>query len=88
MDKALKTNWVKALCSGKYKQGKHSLKRGSKYCCLGVLGELMGMEEKNLVSKAWISTKKMSFTKQEKLANLNDSGVPFEMIAGFINENM
>lgn len=38
MDKAIKRKWVKALRSGKYKQGKGHLKdeRG-RFCCLGVL---------------------------------------------------
>lgn len=28
--------WIKALRSGRYKQGKHVLRRGEKHCCLGV----------------------------------------------------
>lgn len=32
--------WIAALRSGKYKQGKGSLKEGNKYCCLGVLCDL------------------------------------------------
>jgi len=46
VDKKLKTEWVKALCSGKYKQGtKHLIqlkendlgKLEPLHCCLGVL---------------------------------------------------
>lgn len=43
MPKALKTKWVKALRSGKYKQGKYELyipregKAPPRFCCLGVL---------------------------------------------------
>jgi hypothetical protein len=37
MDKEIKQKWVEALRSGKYKQGEGALKRGNKYCCLGVL---------------------------------------------------
>lgn len=45
MNKKIKARWVKALRSGKYEQGRSSLKiieaDGSKsYCCLGVLCEL------------------------------------------------
>jgi hypothetical protein len=32
--------WVEALRSGKYKQGKAYLRKGDKYCCLGVACEL------------------------------------------------
>ena len=32
--------WVKALRSGQYKQGQHSLCTNKRYCCLGVLAEL------------------------------------------------
>ena len=32
--------WIKALNSGKYKQGKHALRKNNKYCCLGVAAEI------------------------------------------------
>ena len=32
--------WIKALKSGKYKKGKHALKAGEHYCCLGVAAEI------------------------------------------------
>lgn len=45
---AFKKKWVKALLSGKYKQGKHSLKKTRKsevrYCCLGVACEIAGAQ--------------------------------------------
>lgn len=38
MDKKLKAEWVKALRSGKYKQGRVRLKNTDEtHCCLGVL---------------------------------------------------
>lgn len=46
MNTTIKTKWLKALRSGDYKQGKHSLRMSSvvdgcdKYCCLGVLYDL------------------------------------------------
>lgn len=42
MNKRVKTRWVKALRSGKYKQGRHSLRNveGDTFCCLGVLCDL------------------------------------------------
>ena len=33
-------NWIKALRSGDYKQGKNFLRTGDTYCCLGVLCDL------------------------------------------------
>jgi hypothetical protein len=45
MKKSIATKWVKALRSGKYKQGEGLLKNTTKngkaeYCCLGVLSEV------------------------------------------------
>jgi hypothetical protein len=40
LDKEIKKAWVEALRSGKYEQGKHSLKKDNCYCCLGVLCEI------------------------------------------------
>lgn len=40
MKKDVADLWVAALRSGKYKQGKTSLCRDGKYCCLGVLYEV------------------------------------------------
>ena len=39
-----KTEWVEALRSGKYKQGKYALYDGGtdSYCCLGVLSKING----------------------------------------------
>ena len=44
MDKKIKAKWIKALRSGKYKQGKQYLKSRGRYCCLGVLCEVLGMK--------------------------------------------
>ena len=38
--------WIAALESGKYPKGSGYLKRDGKYCCLGVLCELAGAEER------------------------------------------
>lgn len=47
MDFALKNQWVKALRSGNYEQGKNLLRsKENKFCCLGVLCDLMN-------SQAW-----------------------------------
>jgi len=44
MDKRVKAKWVKALRSGKYKQGRGALKTKNGYCCLGVLCDLHSRE--------------------------------------------
>lgn len=45
MKKELKDKWVAALRSGKYEQGQNYLRtEKNKYCCLGVLCEVAGIE--------------------------------------------
>jgi hypothetical protein len=46
-----KQKWVAALRSGEYKQGREELfnKRKGCYCCLGVAGKLLGIEESYLL---------------------------------------
>lgn len=40
MDPHLKADWIEALRSGEFKQGKTHLKADGAYCCLGVLCEI------------------------------------------------
>lgn len=40
MDQNIKKQWVEALRSGKYEQGKDWLQHQGKFCCLGVLCDL------------------------------------------------
>ena len=42
MDQKLKAKWVKALRSGRYRQGRLKLYRNGAYCCLGVLCKIQG----------------------------------------------
>ena len=44
MDTELKKKWVAALRSGQYQQGKGYLKKDGRYCCLGVLCSVLGVE--------------------------------------------
>jgi hypothetical protein len=51
MNKRIKTKWLKALRSGKYKQGKGGLAKPNrlgniKHCCLGVLCDIYLKEHK------------------------------------------
>src|SRR4051812_19674656 len=40
MNPEIKKQWVAALRSGEFKQGKAALRNGDTFCCLGVLCEL------------------------------------------------
>ena len=46
MNPTIKRAWIRALRSGKYKQGIMTLKKGNKFCCLGVLCDLYGKKMK------------------------------------------
>lgn len=51
INKKLIRKWVKALRSGKYKQGSEALRNGDTYCCLGVLCDVIdpsGWKDKSL----------------------------------------
>ena len=56
MNKTIAMKWVKALRSGKYKQGQGALcevtTKGTKHCCLGVLTDLYQKECKRKKKKA------------------------------------
>jgi len=54
MNKRIKKKWIKALRSGKYKQGKMVLhSTDNKFCCLGVLCDLYVKEKKS----KWVNRK-------------------------------
>ena len=88
MNKQLKSKWVKALRSGKYRQGLGTLKQRNdtshrpEYCCLGVLRELMPVEYQGLSStanggggtlrKSQLRLADISYKVQNKLVNMND----------------
>jgi hypothetical protein len=40
MNSTIKAQWLEALRSGRYKQGRLCLRSEDGYCCLGVLGDL------------------------------------------------
>lgn len=103
MNAELKTKWLEALRSGKYKQGRGRLRQGDEFCCLGVLCDISGLGE-------WIGeveTKGYSFKEDirygtlprhmvpelscktsNSLTGMNDSGKSFAEIADYIEENL
>ena len=40
MKERVKAQWVEALRSGEYQQGRNQLRKGDEFCCLGVLCDL------------------------------------------------
>lgn len=89
MTPEIKTKWVEALRSGKYKQGflhlKHSnMKKEVSYCCLGVLCEVLNapvtmkgnfyfFKTGDFISQYSISKKILPDFVQTILAGFNDS---------------
>jgi hypothetical protein len=55
MNKKVKVDWVKALRSGKYKQGPGCLNKNNEYfCCLGVLLKVLGQQpEEQLIDGSY-----------------------------------
>jgi len=85
LTKKLKQKWIKALRSGKYKQGKERLynEEEDSYCCLGVLELIAGIDTKSdaflqttgelITHKAISCVKGLDMKMQIKLADMNDS---------------
>jgi len=46
LNEALKREWVATLRSGKYEQGRMFLNSHGKFCCLGVLCEIVGLPKR------------------------------------------
>lgn len=109
MDAELKQKWVAALRSGKYVQGQRTLKRvdrdgQAKHCCLGVLGEVLELEQRQEPSgrvvfgsgrdTAYLSTDAaevagLDLDAQMRLADLNDiEHLSFDEIADYIDQNL
>lgn len=94
MNPEIKRKWVKALLSGKYKQGRFNLKSSGRFCCLGVLRHVMDPHDDesecqmgSLLSERQLRRFGLTAQIQNLLADdLNDEGVPFDMIAGLIQE--
>lgn len=103
MDQKLKRKWIKALRSGKYEQGGDHLKRGNRFCCLGVLADIQGCtwergeptkKSKNVgmlhQESVLLSPSFCGIRKstQNSLAEMNDNGSTFAEIADYIEKRM
>jgi hypothetical protein len=100
MKAELKSKWVEALRSGKYKQGRGLLKEGAQYCCLGVLCKIAGIQGKRRSYGVYEFNGKAVMPSADTcralglpvetagdLGSRNDSGLSFSGIADYIEQN-
>jgi hypothetical protein len=103
VDKKLKTKWVAALRSGKYKQGRSQLKQTrntdngdpvTTFCCLGVLKDIHpGIRARDYGFYLSCNQSGIDADIQDKLAEFNDGcGLTkpwgFRRIATWIEKNL
>lgn len=103
MNKEIKDRWIKALRSGEYEQGRHRLRPDYKFCCLGVLCDVIDdskwveFEDGNIaynmnldvLPKALRNDIGLDFEAMKRLAHLNDEEeASFGEIADWIEENL
>ena len=93
MDKELRDRWVAALRSGRYKQGKWDLRDGDKFCCLGVLADLVDPEGWEGCSWndcfVYVPSTILPEDKCRVLAVMNDhQSLSFSEIADYIERNL
>jgi len=93
MNKEIKTKWLKALRSKRYKQTTGTLcDRDGGYCCLGVLARIQGAKKENLFDRGILKADLAKYAaglriqSQNILADLNDDGKDFIQIADYIEK--
>lgn len=92
MNSSLRQSWAQALRSGKYAQGKGTLRSSEwRYCAMGVLYDLICSDRErlqewgSLLSNDRLSQIGLTSADQGRVAQLNDLGVSFEQIADIID---
>lgn len=101
MNPEVKDKWVEALRSGKYKQGKTTLRTGDHFCCLGVLCDISGLAEwRSMPYQRYLYSELELFLPEDvtdwaeiyagqyELSEMNDQGRSFTQIADYIEENL
>lgn len=95
LDKKLKAKWLRALRSGKFKQGRASLKMNdgqtTRYCCLGVLcevGKIRSQSDCYIRGGIDFGYDVLPAGVQKKLGSMNDDGKRFPTIANWIEKNL
>lgn len=97
LPKAFKKKWVDALLSGEYKQADCGLvSKTGRCCCLAVAAIESGFRREELRDDGWVMSEKfkgaipenfrLNSAIQFAFSDLNDDGVPFDIIAGIINQ--
>ena len=98
MTPEFKTQWIAALRSGYYEQGRGALRKGDTFCCLGVACELIDKYgwkrtgiKGNLDWQSWhgrrVVMNKLPFigiSSADVLSRMNDTGATFAEIADYI----
>ena len=90
LDKDKKKRWIKALRSGKYKQGTERLKpTQDTFCCLGVAKEIGLCENSKHRPTQLVSPNFLPTFIQKELAHFNDCEEwSFKQIANWINKHL
>lgn len=96
LDPEVKSKWLGALRSGEYRQTTGRLMRdcegGVAHCCLGVLGEVCGITFDPDNGYLWEDDDDpeamLLYATQDKLADMNDDGCSFKVIADWIDEHI
>jgi hypothetical protein len=94
MKKEIRDRWVTALRSGEYEQGRHDLRRGDEFCCLGVLCDVMNIDvpERGQADAYDAVTRLLAAAKVGtlgKLVSMNDDDrTPFAGIADYIEQHI
>ena len=81
--------WIKALRSKKYKQGMGRLRCGDKFCCLGVLGDLLDpsawdgntLTHEDERYDCYLPESILKLRNQKAFSSMNDSRASFNTIA-------
>ena len=78
--KTIKNKWIKALRSGEYEQNTSGyLKNDVGYCCLGVLGELCGVNLNSFGQTGWLKDSISCKTPTKFVGNFNLINEPSEL---------
>lgn len=101
MDAKIKADLVQALRGGKYEQITGILRCDGKFCCLGVLCDVMGAKWRNLgdadlhgefqsfyLGPRALAAAGLTEEQQEVLYRMNDDGKSFAEIADHIEANL
>lgn len=95
----LRQQWIEALESGKYPQGRFFLKNRGQYCCLGVLCEVAGIPKEERpdgtyyngsrisITLGWMKAVNLGEGDLYTIAQLNDMGKDFKYIAQWLRDH-